>query len=72
MNAPEKCSKCGGRMEEGFVLDQSHGARFVSRWVEGVPKFSFLGNVKVDGLRRRNIVSFRCVSCGLLESYAPD
>ena len=72
MNAPEKCPKCGGRMEDGFVLDQSHGARLVSRWVEGIPKLSFFDNVKVDPLRSRNIVSFRCVSCGFLESYAPD
>ena len=71
MNAPENCPKCGGRMEEGFVLDQSHAARLVSRWVEGIPRLSFFGNVKVDALRRRNIVSFRCASCGFLESYAP-
>lgn len=72
MNVPEKCPKCGGRMEEGFVLDQSHLTRFVSCWVEGSPEKTFLGNTKVSDRRQRNIRSFRCVACGFLESFAPD
>ena len=72
MNAPEKCPKCGGRMEEGFVLDQSHSARLVSRWVEGKPVVSFFMGAKINGRAQRDIVSFRCIACGFLESYAPD
>ena len=70
MNAPEKCSKCGGRMVEGFVLDQSHAARLVSKWVEGKPEVSFFMGAKVDGRAQIPIQSFRCVVCGFLESYA--
>lgn len=71
MNAPEKCPKCGGRMEEGFVLDQSHAARLVSCWVEGTPEMTFFGNAKIFDRTKRDIRSFRCVACGFLESYAP-
>lgn len=72
MNAPEKCPKCGGRMVEGFVLDQSHGARLVSSWVSGKPEPAFWTGTKIRGREQFKIRSFRCVYCGFLESYASD
>ena len=56
-------------MEEGFVLDNADGgARRVSEWVEGAPQTSFWLGLKVSEARK--IVTYRCESCGFLESYA--
>ena len=72
MKFPETCSKCGGRMEEGFVLDQTYGACLTSKWIEGRPIKAFLTGIKIRGRTAREIQSFRCTICGFLESYAPD
>lgn len=71
MKPPEKCLKCGGRMEEGFVLDQSHARRLVSKWVAGKPEVSFFMGANIDGREQHEIRSYRCIVCGFLESYAP-
>ncbi|MFA9201699.1 MAG: hypothetical protein ACEQR8_11070 [Cypionkella sp.] len=68
MTAP--CSKCGGAMEEGFVVDQGHGTVAVSTWQGGEPRRSFWTGVKQDKAAQRAIASFRCRRCGYLESYA--
>lgn len=68
-NAPE-CPKCKGEMEEGFTLDVTHGSRLVSGWVAGAPERSFWVGIKVKGKRHKSITTWRCKSCGYLESYA--
>jgi hypothetical protein len=65
------CMKCGATMEEGFVLDYTHGARLQSKWVEGTPERSIWTGIKVKGKDQLPIVTFRCARCGYLESYAP-
>ena len=40
-HTPQQCPKCHGRMEQGFVLDQTYGARVVSHWAAGPPLKSF-------------------------------
>ena len=62
------CGKCGGTMEEGFLLDHSHMVQVPSEWVEGPPVRSFWSGFKADV--RRKVVTFRCTECGHLESYA--
>lgn len=57
-------------MEEGFLLDNTHGANLSSRWVAGPPDRSFWTGVKVRGKRIIAVRTFRCTACGLLESYA--
>ena len=57
-------------MEEGFLLDKTHGANLNSHWVAGAPDRSFWTGVKVRGKRLVAVRTFRCTSCGLLESYA--
>ena len=32
------CVKCGAIMDEGFILDNAHGARLQSEWVDGAPE----------------------------------
>lgn len=64
------CPKCQSKMTEGFIVDQGYGRRFVSQWVEGVPEIGFWMGVKLSTQRRIDAKTYRCTSCGYLESYA--
>ncbi|MBL8858956.1 MAG: hypothetical protein JNL28_10655 [Planctomycetes bacterium] len=67
------CPTCRERMVEGFVLDLGHGnARKPTKWVEGVPEFSFWTGIKIKGKTQHVIRSFRCPRCGLLAEYAKE
>lgn len=66
---PTDCPKCTGAMEEGFILDVTHGHRLASRWVAGPPERSMWLGVKVRGKRMQPVRTFRCTVCGFLESY---
>ena len=65
-----ECPKCRGKMEEGFIKDQAHGAVYASKWVEGQPEQSFWTGTKTRGKHQVQIITYRCVGCGYLESYA--
>lgn len=68
---PQSCPKCNGVMQQGFLVDNSPHARYVSHWAPGVPQRSFWNVTKLpDG--SLPIGAFRCKSCGYLESYAQD
>ncbi len=69
-NKMRSCPKCGEAMEEGFILEQSSANYVPSVWVEGPPESSFWTITKVTGKRKRLTVTYRCVGCGYLESYA--
>jgi hypothetical protein len=56
-------------MTQGFVIDETHGSKSVSTWVEGAPVKSWLG-LKTKGKAKHEIQAWRCSRCGLLESYA--
>jgi len=67
------CSKCGGTLEQGFVIDSTYGANLVSRWAPGAPQRSFWVGTKKPEHMLVPIGAFRCSSCGFLEHYArPD
>lgn len=70
MTPSTTCPKCSGHMEDGFVLDQTHGASLQSRWVEGPPITSFWTGLKLKGKECLPVATFRCERCGFLESYA--
>lgn len=65
-----ECPKCRGKMEEGFIKDQSHGAVYSSKWVEGAPEESFWTGTKTRGKLQVQVTTYRCTGCGYLESYA--
>lgn len=65
-----ECAKCHGRMEQGFVMDNTHGARVVSHWAAGAPQKSFWTGTKAPKGKLIPIGTFRCASCGYLESFA--
>jgi hypothetical protein len=64
------CSKCGGRMEQGFVPEAKDHSTRVSMWIEGAPQKSWLG-LKTWKLRKLEIETYRCQRCAYLENYAP-
>lgn len=74
-----RCIKCGGPLEEGFVLGryQKWGlARIFPSiwdrvtWVEGRLETSWLGRAKVGNRLCRAVQCQRCKDCGYLEFYA--
>jgi predicted RNA-binding Zn-ribbon protein involved in translation (DUF1610 family) len=65
-----RCSKCNSEMDEGFVADFAHSQIVQEQWVQGSPEQSFWTGTKVRDKPRFRIVTFRCPTCGYLESYA--
>ena len=70
---PGRCPKCGGEMEEGFIIDNTYGGHQVSHWARGAPQRSLWTGTKLP--EDKEVVpvgTFRCASCGYLESFARD
>ncbi|GMV15619.1 MAG: hypothetical protein HS104_25680 [Polyangiaceae bacterium] len=70
--SPLQCPKCESEMEQGFVLDNTYGARLVSQWAPGAPLKSFWTRTKLPEEDLIPIGTYRCSSCGYLEQYARD
>jgi ribosomal protein S27AE len=70
MPTSRECPKCGGSMTDGFIADHTYGSVSVSSWVEGEPKRSWWYGVKLTGEKPIEITTWRCDTCGYLESYA--
>ena len=64
------CPKCGSGMEQGFVLDNTYGARVVSQWAAGAPLKSFWAGTKLPEEKLVPNGTYRCSSCRFLEMYA--
>ena len=65
--AEKKCPECGGKMEEGFIIDHK---KLVTRWLKGPPEPSFWQGMTTKGKECRAVTTWRCVQCGFLKSYA--
>ncbi|HEX2763472.1 MAG TPA: PF20097 family protein [Allosphingosinicella sp.] len=72
MSESKNCPRCGGAMEEGFMVDGTHGGSRVARWTAGRPRKSLWTGIKLSGAKLVEIATWRCRRCGLLESYAPE
>ena len=58
-------------MEEGFTVDMGdYSMPTVGAWHPGKPQKTWWG-LNVTKADKREIVTWRCTSCGYLESYAP-
>jgi hypothetical protein len=67
------CPKCGDPMERGFIPDEYRDRNEVTVWVLGQPeRSSQTGAVILSGTRMWRVVTYRCIGCGYLESYARD
>jgi hypothetical protein len=66
-----RCVECDETMERGFMLDSMNRIqRRPLEWIEGDPQSGLLGDVKTTGRLKREVVVYRCPSCGLLKHYA--
>jgi hypothetical protein len=59
-------------MEVGFPVDASRNAVHPGQWAEGEPTYWFLRILRMKGRKRYRIETWRCTSCGYLESYAAE
>lgn len=68
-----ECPKCKKVMSAGFLLDRGEGDRKrVAQWVEGMPEKSFWTGLSITKRLVLPVTTYRCMSCGYLESYARD
>src|SRR3954471_17429495 len=65
------CPKCNGPMVQGFIIDNTHGGMMPSSWGSGEPQKSFWFGTKTPS-ETIGFGTFRCSSCGSLESYARE
>jgi hypothetical protein len=72
MTQPMTCTKCGGSMELGFMVEHGHGASdHQVRWVEGEPTLRvFFHSLKLGDRKPISVTTYRCDRCGYLESFA--
>jgi hypothetical protein len=61
---------CSAKMDEGFILDDTHGGKVQSELAEGKPRRSIWTGLKVRKDARHAVTTYRCESCGYLDSYA--
>lgn len=69
MKPDRKCPICQGEFEGGFVPDNAYARILKSKWVKGI---TGSGLLKLVGsyVEPHDIGTFRCKTCGYLESYA--
>jgi hypothetical protein len=65
------CPYCKEEMEEGLMLDRGHGNRPIPQeWLAGKPEPSWFIGLKTKNKRKRRVIAYRCLKCGLLQDYA--
>jgi predicted nucleic-acid-binding Zn-ribbon protein len=73
MTTDNKCLKCGGVMNEGFVLDLGdYQIKQQQVWVEGEPEPSFWSGLKTKNRDAYHVKAYRCSVCYFLEFYTTD
>lgn len=73
MSITIECPKCRGAMKRGFLVDRGdYNAKLLGLWVEGEPEKSYwVGGFKTKDKDNFTVATtYRCASCGYLESYA--
>lgn len=54
------------------MLDHTQHSSFATQqWVEGQPEKSFWTGLKTKGKELKEVRTWRCPRCGLLQSFAP-
>ena len=71
-DTPPVCPKCRSDMEVGFLVDNTYGGVETPQWASGTPDRSFWVGVRMKGRERHRVHTYRCTSCGFLESYARE
>jgi len=70
MNKQVECIRCHAQMEPGFLPDGTHSGFTQQKWAPGTPQPSFWMGLKLNDAEVVPVVTYRCPSCGYLESYA--
>jgi predicted nucleic-acid-binding Zn-ribbon protein len=76
MSEIKRCKNCQTEMEQGYIPDGSHRGSVKSVWLKGEAIVEEYKGKKSDILHIPNknegkdIITFRCPQCGLLEFYA--
>jgi hypothetical protein len=70
----DRCIRCDGPLEKGFMIDKGDSDMTrQARWASGEPNTSFWKLSAVQsGKVTLPVVTFRCTTCGRLESFAPS
>ena len=55
-------------MQAGWYADLGKGTRPV-QWVEGTPEPSMWTGTKMPADKTHDVTTYRCPTCGILESY---
>ena len=66
------CLRCGGELEEGFLLDRTDSGYRQGEWVDGLPEKSVWTGLKLKGRRKIPLTTYRCVACGRLDFFATE
>ena len=69
MASEVRCSKCNREMQEGLVVDLNYAGVLQSMWVQDQPGKS-LGHDAANGKKKVKTITYRCPTCGHLDSYA--
>lgn len=68
------CHRCGGALEAGFLVDRGdYSVQEQAQWASGTPAGGFWRTSAVQkGERLLRVVTYRCTSCGGLDSFATE
>ncbi len=64
------CQKCNSSMEEGYVSDSMLTESKPETWTEGKTSKSVWACLTKSDKRSFEVIIYRCINCGYLESYA--
>lgn len=67
-----RCLRCDGQLDKGFLIDKGDSdIKRQANWASGEPSTSFWRMSAVQsGSEVLPVVTYRCKSCGRLESFA--
>lgn len=73
MATQNECTKCGGQMIRGFILDRGdYNYKMRQTWIEGAAEASFWSGIKTAGRAAYSVDAERCERCGRLELYTSE
>jgi len=67
---PLKCIRCHGQLQVGYIPQSTESGLRQLNWCPGAPQRSFWTGLKVKKGTALTVITYRCVNCGYLESYA--
>lgn len=70
MEKPIDCIRCRTQMELGCIVSLGHNGYAREQWYPGEPEPSFWMGLKLKKGLAVVVTTYRCPSCGYLESYA--